>query len=106
MNPETVISTTAGVVLGGIITVVVAWIAYKGAGDQLRQEAADLRVRAERLQQAVNVLGLAMERAGWARLTRDEEGNITNILIAVGRSMEMSWDVHAGGQVDAPPDAD
>ncbi len=58
------------VVLGGIITWLVSWCYYKRAGQELKDEAAELR--------RLNTLMLqGMQHAGWIKLNRGPSGEIT-----------------------------
>ena len=68
MSAETIIST----VIGSLIGLAVNWFFAWRGGKELRAEA-------ERLRQAVNVLGRAMEEEGWASINRDENGNMTGL---------------------------
>ena len=79
MTPEMWLSVglmLVGTLAGAVVTWFVARWYYERAGE-------DLLVRAERLQQAVNVLGRAMEEAGVARISRDEDGDMTGIIFAI-----------------------
>jgi hypothetical protein len=59
-----------GIVVGGVITFLVARYYYKKASEELSKEANELR----RLN---NLMLHGMEYAGWIELQRDKEGNIT-----------------------------
>lgn len=62
-------STVLGIFIGGIITWLVAWYYYREAGQELKNEAAELR--------RLNALMLhGMEYAGWIKLSRDNSGQI------------------------------
>jgi hypothetical protein len=58
-----------GIFIGGIITWLVAWYYYRKAGQELKQEAAELR----RLN---NLMLHGMEHADWIKLTRNNFGQI------------------------------
>ena len=62
-------STLVGIFIGAIITWLVAWYYYWKAGQELKQEAAELR----RLN---NLMLLSMEHASWIKLTRNNSGQI------------------------------
>lgn len=65
----TLISTAIGILLGALVTWVVARLYYKKASEELHHEARELR----RLN---NLMLQGMEYAGWIELTRDNSGNI------------------------------
>jgi hypothetical protein len=67
------IELMVSVAAGGAITLLVAHIYYKRAGDELRVEAADLR-------KLISMLLTSMERQGVVKLNRDESGNITGFI--------------------------
>jgi hypothetical protein len=58
-----------GIISGGIITFLVSRHYYVRAGDDLRKEASELKKQ-------IKWLLLGMEKMGWAKLNRDQEGNI------------------------------
>ena len=62
-------STLAGIIIGAIITWLVAWYYYREAGQELKMEAEELR----RLN---NLMLHGMEHAGWIKLTRNKSGQI------------------------------
>ena len=102
-----------GALIGGAISWVISWRFARDSSRQLqdvaqslRDESVAIRTETALIRRTVTVLGLAMQEAGWAKLIRVEEGNITNLLIAVGTEVRSSWNVDAGRRFDAPPDAD
>ena len=62
---ETIIS----VAVGALVTWLVAYVYYRRAATELRQEA-------EKLRNLMRIMLVAMERQGWAKLNRDASGNI------------------------------
>ena len=69
---ENLILTGAGIVVGAFVTSAVAECYYEKASKDLMKEAEKLR--------KLNILMLkAMEQAGLAEFTRDNEGNVKKI---------------------------
>lgn len=66
-------TTVVSIVIGAAVTWAVAWYYYKRAGDELRDEARELR-------KLISMVLTAMERQGSARLSRDTEGNIVGFV--------------------------
>ena len=67
-------ATLLSVAIGGAITWFVAWLYYRRAGSELRNEAAELR-------RLTAMVLSALEAAGLADLTRDHTGRIAGIAI-------------------------
>jgi hypothetical protein len=63
------VSTLVGIIIGAIITWLVAWYYYREAGQELKREAAELR-------RLTNLMLHGMEHAGWIKLTRNSFGQI------------------------------
>ena len=105
MSTETVLSTLLSAAIGVAATWFFAWLYYRRAGE-------DLRIRAERLQQTVNVLGRAMERQGWATLVFDGDGNVIGLEFGRGLSgaqpagSETLGVRHARGPASSEPPAE
>lgn len=77
---ETILPTLFGTLVGGFFTWLAAWIYYKRAGHELASEAEKLR--------GLNVLILrALESAGLAEFSRDDEGNIKGMKIKISGSI-------------------
>ena len=62
-----ILTDTAGVVIGGLITWWVTQRYYKEAAKDLGKEAKELR-------RLINYMLLGMESMGWIKLNRDEHG--------------------------------
>jgi hypothetical protein len=62
-------TTIVGVVVGALVTWLVAYVHY-------RQAAAELQQEAQKLRNLMRIMLVAMERQGWAKLNRDGSGNI------------------------------
>lgn len=76
-------TTIISVLIGALITLVVAHVYYKKAGEELREEASELR--------KLNTLMLrALENAGLADFGRDSEGNITGLVIKLSGEAKSS----------------
>jgi len=67
-------STLIGVLVGGVITWLLAWYYYRRASEELKEESAELR----RLN---NLMLRGMENAGWVKLNKDESGNVAGFII-------------------------
>ena len=69
------------VIVGGLIGAGVNWLFASQSSRELRAEAARLHAETVAIRQAVNVLGQAMEQAGWATLARNPDGVIIGITL-------------------------
>ena len=68
-----IVTTVIAVIIGGLVTFLVARWYYKKAAKELRAEAETLR--------QLNILLLrAMEEAGFAKFTRDKDGNPVGLI--------------------------
>lgn len=67
---EAILSTTAGVLIGGVNTWAVAWVYYKKAGEELKQEAA-------KLHSLTRFLGIKLHEKGLIQLPVDANGRPT-----------------------------
>lgn len=63
------IGTITGVIIGGLITWVVAWLYYKKAGDELKIEA-------DRIRRLSTFICDALEQAGLTAFKRNKDGEI------------------------------
>lgn len=63
-------STLISILVGALLTWAFAHVYYKRAGDELRNEAKDLR-------KLISMLLTSLEHQGLAKLNRDTVGNIT-----------------------------
>jgi hypothetical protein len=83
--------------IGGAITWFVAWLYYRRAGSELRQEAAELR-------RLTTMILNALEAAGIAELSRDSVGQIVGITIRGRAAISVPQPVVRGiGHVTPPP---
>lgn len=85
VSGEAIVATLVGVAAGGLITWLCSWWYYKRAGDQLRDEAADLRGL------SLILIG-ALENRG-VEVRRDERGY--PIGYPVGTEMSVAWRTEA-----------
>lgn len=76
INWNVVVSTA----VGGVITLIVAWIFYVIAAKDLRSEAAQLR-------KLTTLVLRALEEDGVAEFSRDESGKIIGLVIKVSASL-------------------
>lgn len=67
------IETIGATIIGGLISLAVAHLYYKRAGEELRNEAAALRKFA-------TMMLTAMEGQGWVKLNRDSDGNVSGFI--------------------------
>jgi hypothetical protein len=81
--------TIIGILIGAVVTWAVAHLYYKRAGDELRNEAAELR-------KLMTMMLTAMEHQGWAKLSRDPNGSITGFIFEHAASGGLS----VGGSLD------
>ena len=78
------IETVVSFILGVVVTWVVSHVYYKRAGDELRQEAAELW-------RLMTMMLFSMEQQGWAKLTRDSKGGITGYEFEHGMSAAVGF---------------
>jgi hypothetical protein len=74
VNLPNIISAFVGVAIGGVITWLVSRHYYKKAGDQLKQEATELR-------RLTNLVLRGLEDAGSVRLKRDTSGKVIGLIV-------------------------
>ena len=86
MNIEIIVS----MVVGGLITVAVAWVCFYAGSRQLRKHV-------NQLTKLINIILRSLENAGLAELNRDEEGNIVGLVI----HLELKENLKAKGTLTA-----
>jgi len=87
------ITTLVGILIGALITWGVAHVYYKKAGDELKNEAKQLR--------EMNTLMLrALENAGLAEFNRDSKQNITGLVLKLSGSVKSTSSVSGELTVD------
>jgi len=64
----------AGLLVGGLITLVVSWYFYKRAGDELRAEA-------DKIRRLNDFICTGLEQAGLAKFRRNKDGEISAMYI-------------------------
>ncbi len=67
-------SSLASILSGAAITWLVSWWYYRRAGNELREEAAELR-------RLTTLILRALEEGGIAKLNRDEAGKIVGLVL-------------------------
>ena len=72
---ETIVFTAIGVILGGLITWIVAWIYYKKAGDQLVVESNKLKLTSDL------VLYKLQYPETPTQLKRNESGEVIGLIV-------------------------
>ncbi len=68
------IDIIASIVVGGLITVAVAWAFFYVGSQQLRKHV-------DHLITLINIILRSLENAGLAELNRDEDGNIVGLVV-------------------------
>ena len=86
----------ASVLLGGLVTWLVAWWYYRRAAQELRIEAGEIR------HLNTVILG-SLENAGLAKLTRDDSGRITGFTVSLS-GVSRAPAPRATGNLTATPD--
>lgn len=66
--------TAAGIVFGGIISALVAYVSFRSSSRQLRSEAEKLRRETTDVRHYVDALITYLQAAGSIRVTRGEDG--------------------------------
>jgi len=74
VNLPNMVSAFVGVAIGGVITWLVSRYYYKKAGNELKQEATELR-------RLTNVVLRGLEDAGSVKLNRDTSGKVIGLII-------------------------
>lgn len=92
------IGTIAGVVIGGLITWLVAWLYYKKAGDELKTETG-------RIRKLNNLICRGLEQAKLAEFGRDKDGEISGIYVNLKVSGGGKSGESATTAVDRKPEA-
>ena len=88
-------------VLGVAIGAAINWGFARQSSRELRAEAERLRAETALVRQAVNVLGGAMDQAGWAKVAFDQGGNLTALQLVTSTSAHLSGAESATASAEA-----
>lgn len=89
--------SAAGIVFGGIITVVISYIFARKASKELREEAEDLRRETREVRHYVKVLMGFLEEAGWVEARWDDQGRPTLVRFLRGGAASVPRPGSMGG---------
>ena len=92
MSLPNIVSGFVGVAIGGFVTYLVSRHYYKKAGDELKQEATELR-------RLANLVLHGLEDAGSVKLNRDTSGKVIGLIIGASAKATGVGRVSAKGEV-------
>ena len=92
MDLDNVAFVFIGIFTGAVVTWLVTWIYYRKAGNELRQEATELR-------RLTKLVLHGLEDAGLVKLNRDASGRIIGLIIEMSATLTGTGLLSAAAEV-------